>query len=236
MYQQHNLIYLSMSSVGLIIFLTGERPQEVDVKSYSELNQIGESSHDLRMLHQNFINEMAGHFWMREYAKVVELCTKYKSPGPKRPLTVFRNFFEGISCFALARQTHQPSWRKIGEEALEKMLKWETISKWNFEQLAALLQAESHYLNGNLELAELSYKSSIISAQNHKFFQYEALASELYGIFCLETQAVDKGVDQVHLALAKYKKWGAKRKVKDLQEFIDLVNPETLRKELKIDI
>ena len=80
----------------------------------------------------------------------------------------------------LARQTHQPPWRKIGEEALEKMLKWELISKWNFECMATLLQAELHYLNGDLKLAKLSYEASILSAQNHKFLHYEALALEIW--------------------------------------------------------
>ena len=41
-----------------------------------------------------------------------------------------------------------------------------------------------------------------------------------YGIFCLETQAGDKGVEQLHLALIKYKERGAKRKVKEVQVFM----------------
>ena len=81
---------------------------------------------------------MSCHFWMRDYIKVVEFTAKYKQTGQKRILEIMRIFFEGIACLNLARQTHQPQWRKTGEEALKQMLKWEKISSWNFSNMVSL--------------------------------------------------------------------------------------------------
>ena len=84
-----------------------------------------------------------------------------------------------------------------------------------------MLQAELHYLDGHLNLAEVAYKASIVSACEHKFLNEEALAYELYGVFCMENQMVDQGAEQLNIALDKYKQWGAIKKAEELQHFID---------------
>mmetsp|Transcript_34289 Transcript_34289/g.60271 ORF Transcript_34289/g.60271 Transcript_34289/m.60271 type:complete len:229 (+) Transcript_34289:1744-2430(+) len=223
-------MYLAMSAFGACIYLSGRSNDEVDVKSYAELNQIGERKKLLALLYQNFFNQMSCYFWMGDYIKVVELSKKHKPTGQKRILEVMRTFFEGIASLTLARHTHQPNWRKTGEEALEKMIEWEKISKWNFEMRAKLLQAELHYLNGDLKSADVAYKASIVSAREHKFTHYEALTCELYGIFCVENRMVDEGAKQLQMALDKYKQWGAMKKVEELQLQMDTVNPSSLRK------
>ena len=216
--------------------LTGYTCREFEVKSFDELNEIGTNTTNVQLLHFNFINSMCCHFWARDYIKVSQLLEKHRTMGEKRILEIVRVFFEGISSLSLARQTHQPKWRKKGEDALEKMLSWVQISTWNFENMALLLQAEVHYLNGELMLANDAYEASIISAKRNHFFHYEALAHELYGIFCLENRITDQGIKQLQSALAKYEKWGATKKVTELQNFIDMVNPSYLRRELKIRI
>ena len=80
-----------------------------------------------------------------------------------------------------------------------------------------LLQAELHYTTGDLKSAETAYKASIQSAKMHQFLNDEALAYELYGIFCVENHMVNSGVNQLQVALSKYKEWGAMKKVEDLQ-------------------
>lgn len=134
---------------------------------------------------------------------------------------VFRVFCEGIASFSLARHTCQVKQRIMGEKSLKKMLKWEKISIWNWGNMAKLLQAEFHYLNGDLQLADVAYRASIVSAREHKYIHFEALAYELYGIFCLENQMREEGHNQLKMALKKYKQWGALKKVSDLQIFMD---------------
>jgi len=223
-------MYLAMSAFGACIYLSGRSNDDVDVKSYEELNLIGERTKNKILVYKNFINRMLSHFWMGDYIKLVELSEKHKPSGHKRYLEAMRTFFDGIASLTLARHTHQPNWRKKGEEALEKMIEWEKISKWNFEMRAKLLQAELHYLNGDLKSADVAYKASIVSAREHKFTHYEALACELYGIFCVENRMVDEGAKQLQTALDKYRQWGAMRKVKELQLFVDSVDPVYLRK------
>lgn len=235
-YQQNAVVHLAMSSFGLSIYLSAQTQVELNIKSYDELNAIGASTQNLQLLHQNLINEMSCYFWMRDYIKVAQLSAKFKPTGHKRILQVVRIFFEGIAYLTLARHTRQPNWRKTGEEALEKIKWWAQVSNWNFENMKILLEAELHYLNGDLKLANTSYKAAIVSAHSHRYLHYEALSFELYGIFCIENQAVDKGVEQLRLALERYTQWGAKRKVEALQEFIDLVDTKHLQNKLKIRI
>ncbi|KAL7530190.1 hypothetical protein ACHAXR_003358 [Thalassiosira sp. AJA248-18] len=104
------------------------------------------------------------------------------------------------------------------------MSKWESNNPWNFENMSKLLKAELHYLDGQLESAEDAYKASIKSARDHKFIHEEALAHELYGIFCIETRLIDKGFEHLRIAVDKYKTWGAMKKADDLQHFIDVVD------------
>jgi len=229
-FRQNFVQYLAMSAFGACIFLSGRNTDEVEVKSYEELNQIGERGKHLNLLYQNFFNQMYCCFWAGEYAEVAELSKRHKPTGQKRILEVMRTFFEGVAALTLARHTGQASLKKTGEGALQKMLKWENISKWNFENMAQLLQAELHYLNGDIASAGSAYKASIASACEHKFVHYEALAYELYGIFCVENGMVKEGASQLQMALDKYTQWGAMTKVKALQRFVDTGDPSFLRK------
>ncbi|KAL7538263.1 hypothetical protein ACHAXR_008846 [Thalassiosira sp. AJA248-18] len=98
------------------------------------------------------------------------------------------------------------------------MAKWELNNPWNFENKSILLKAELLYLDGQLESAKDAYMASIKSARDHKFIHEEALAHELYGIFCIENRMVDEGFENLHIAVDKYKTWGAMKKADDLQQ------------------
>ena len=87
-----------------------------------------------------------------------------------------------------------------------------------------LLQAEVHYTDGDIQSAERSYAASIKAARDHRFLHHEALAYELYGMCLVETQQRKKGAAQLRLALDRYERWGAGRKVEHLQEVIASVD------------
>lgn len=228
-YQHTTELYSTMSAFRAFMHLTGQNDVEVDVKSYEELNEIAVRTNNRRLIYQNFINQIFLHFVMGDYLKVMELSEKYKPSGLKFISELLRVFFEGIASFNLARHTHQVKWRSMGEKSLEKMLKWEKLSTWNFEHKVKLLQAELHYLNGDLESADVAYRASIMSAREHKFLHREALAYELHGIFCIENQMIDKGRGQLDKAIDKYKQWGAFKKASELQLFMDSVGTTLLQ-------
>eukprot|EP00584_Thalassiosira_punctigera_P026025 CAMPEP_0172580146 /NCGR_PEP_ID=MMETSP1067-20121228/139611_1 /TAXON_ID=265564 ORGANISM="Thalassiosira punctigera, Strain Tpunct2005C2" /NCGR_SAMPLE_ID=MMETSP1067 /ASSEMBLY_ACC=CAM_ASM_000444 /LENGTH=186 /DNA_ID=CAMNT_0013372883 /DNA_START=496 /DNA_END=1053 /DNA_ORIENTATION=+ len=183
----------------------------------------------MTLVGQNFFNKMVLHFWMREYKDIVELSEKHSAKHPssqqKRAMNSARIVCEGIAYLNLARETEQSTkWKKLGEKAVALMSRLEFMSKWNFESKLQLLQAELHYVEGDLQSAEATYKASILSAHNHKFMHEEALACELYGIFCIENQMFEKGCKQLYLALEMYQQWGAIRKAKEVQLYIDRVD------------
>lgn len=90
--------------------------------------------------------------------------------------------------------------------------------------LFQMLRAELHYLNGEHESARVAYEQSITSARETENINNEALACELFGIFLCENKMINEGIKQLQMALEKYRQWGAARKVRDLEEFIESIN------------
>jgi hypothetical protein len=225
-YSQNPTVLIAMSFLNAVTYLTGKDLGGLNVKSYDELNMIGEKTSHRTLLWHNAMNEMSEYFWMRNY-DLVDLLSQKQPPSHNKRVGRFgRALFEGISSLRLARATGEDVDRRrgVGEQAAKFMGKMEDISKWNFRNKAKLLQAELFYLNGDLETAEFAYMDSIVSAHDHKYFHEEALAFELYGMFCIENQMLDKGAEQLRLALGKYEKWGAMRKVDDLQLFMNTLS------------
>jgi len=207
------------------IDLTGDaKPKDTAIQSYEEINRIGQRTNNRFFLYHNMLSQMDIHFWSRDYVEVVQLAEKLPPSQMKRVMEYIRFFYQGIASICLARQTHQPKWRAMGEEAATWMSRMKSVSNWNFENKSILLQAELHYLEGDLESAESAYKTSIKSAHKHKFIHEEALAYELYGIFCYENKMVDKGLKQLLLAVDKYRQWGAKKKVTEVRFLLELVD------------
>ncbi|KAL7531690.1 hypothetical protein ACHAXR_005670 [Thalassiosira sp. AJA248-18] len=195
-----------------------------EIKSYLELNEIGEQSNNAVLVRYVVTSQIFSRFWLRDYDAVVNLCENHPPPNQKdkRPIESFCCFFEGIASLITARRTHQPKLRIIGEKAVKKISNLALVNKLNWLNKSQLLKAELHYLNRDYLSAENAYKASIKSAREHKFIHEEALANELYGIFCIDNMRVDKGIEQLHIAVAKYKRWGAMKKADDLQLFIDV--------------
>ena len=224
-----------MAYCNAVFELSGTRGHnETKIKTFDELVEIGERTSSVNLDWQTLMCRLAVLFWMRQYKDFAELSEIYPcspSTGQKRCLTIARVFYEGIAHLNLARDTRQPKWRLMGENAVIKIAHLErTMSKWNLEHKSKLLQAELHYLDGRIESAADAYKASIKSARERKFINDEALACELYGIFCVENHMANEGSKQLHMALEKYKLWGAIKKVNEVQLLINLINPASFWK------
>lgn len=160
----------------------------------------------------------------------MRLAEKVPRTPHKRVLELIRCFYEGIANLSLARDSHEQKYRQVAEEAVKDMVSYIELSQWNFLNKYKLMLAELRYLNGNLQSADDAYNASIAAAHQHQFLNEEALAHELYGMFLIENTRIEKGVRQLHLAIEKYRKWSAHRKVKELELFIDLVDPSFMQK------
>lgn len=195
-----------------------------DVKSFGEIEQIGRDTKDSLLAFHVLMSRISTCFWFRDFILVMELCERYPPMAHKRVLGVFRCFYQGIAALHLARDTRQAKWRRFGEEAVETMSKLAATSNWNFANKVLLLQAELHYLDGSVELAETAYKAAVESSRKHKFLHEEALSHELYGMFCIKNGRVKIGIEQLNTSRDRYAEWGAARKADQLQVFISQVS------------
>ena len=225
--QRHALDSLMVHS-KCVAMLAGS--DESGTKSYEEFLQIGERECNSNLMQQVYRSNIGVHCWFREYEAAANLAEKYRCV-PKSTVDFFHVFFEGIAAFWLMRNAKQGRWRNMGEKALKKMSQLAQHSRWNFENKVFLLKAELHYLNGDLNLAELAYESSIVSARDHKFIHEEALAHELYGFFCLENHFVSKAMEQLTLAYEKYIKWGAFKKADDMKRITSCLGLQLLQEQ-----
>jgi len=209
--------------------MTGRYEDEEGLKSYDELEAIGRRTNSNLLLWRTFVSQIGNHFYDRNWIKVIQLVAKQPPSKFNRIAATGCAFFEGTAALNLARQTRDPKWRRVGEDAMKQLEKWTKTSKWNFESKFHILQAELHYLNKDLESAKLAYKAAIVSAGEHKFVNEEALAHELFGIFLVENGMAERGMEQFKLAHAKYIQWGALKKAEKLMEFMGIVSPSSLR-------
>ena len=217
-----------MPLLNLCSYLSGRENVEVEVKSFDDLDEIGERTNSVTLVFHNFMSRLALQFWTRDYKQVAFLSRTHSEKHPSmqqnRLLNAYRIFYEGIAHLNLARDTKQVKWKLLGKNAVTRISKIATVSKWNVEHKLNLLQAELHYLEGDLRSAEAAYTASIRFAHERKYNSEEALAHELYGYFCVENHMTNKGLEQLHIALGTYRQWGATIKVTELQLFVKMIN------------
>lgn len=100
-----------------------------------------------------------------------------------------------------------------GEEMLAIFTHYKQAgSQWNAENKMLLLEAELNFANRDSVKAKAAYEKSIQSAHEHKFIHEEALAYELFGIFCIEEGNLYEGNELLEKARGLYDSWGAKKK------------------------
>ncbi|XZN90462.1 MAG: ATP-binding protein [Microcoleus sp.] len=101
---------------------------------------------------------------------------------------------------------------------LEKFKLWSKHCPSTYLHQRLLIEAELARITGNALEAEDLYDEAIDSARANKFLQNEALASELAAKFWLG-KGKEK-IAKVYMSEAHYgyQRWGAKRKVEDLEE------------------
>ncbi len=131
------------------------------------------------------------------------------------------NFFSSLVFLAVylaASETDQEIyWQKIEANQTELKL-WAENGLSNFLHKYLLVQAEIARVFGrDIEAIDL-YNRAIVSARENEFIQYEALANELAAKFWLSKDQAKYAKSHIHDAYYCYQKWGAIRKLEDLEE------------------
>jgi predicted ATPase/signal transduction histidine kinase len=117
----------------------------------------------------------------------------------------------------LSKDERSEYWEKL-QAALANLKLWQDNCAENFQHKYLLLQGEINRVNGNFMEAIAAYDSAIKSARENEFIQQQALANELAAKFWLDRGY--KKYAQSHLieAYYGYQRWGAKRKVEQLEQ------------------
>jgi predicted ATPase/serine phosphatase RsbU (regulator of sigma subunit)/tRNA A-37 threonylcarbamoyl transferase component Bud32 len=149
------------------------------------------------------------------------------------------SFSEHIFYYSLAllaeyfqeTEEKQQQYLKQVEENQEKMKYWASHCPVNYQHKDDLVEAEKARVLGQVFSAMEYYDLAIDGAKENGYVQHEALANELAGEFYLALGR--KKVARAYLidAYYAYIRWGAKAKVKDLEErYSELLAPIVGRK------
>ncbi|GAA4878504.1 AAA family ATPase [Paenibacillus vulneris] len=108
-------------------------------------------------------------------------------------------------------------WRKL-KKHLAAIKKWSVHSPDNFVPQKLLLEAEMNRISGNSVIAAELYEQAIFYANKHRFLQLEAIANECAAKFYTQSGRLKIARAYWTEAKALYSKWGAVRKVAQLED------------------
>jgi PAS domain S-box-containing protein len=99
-----------------------------------------------------------------------------------------------------------------------KMKKWATHAPENFANKYYLVEAERSRIADDVGTTLKLYEKAISLAKQNQFLAEEAIANELAGKFCLSKGMKEEATKYIREARHGYDRWGARVKVKDLEE------------------
>jgi signal transduction histidine kinase len=142
------------------------------------------------------------------------------------PAFYFYDSLAILATFNLKFTDHSEILQKVEKNQTKLQQQWANYAPMNYQHKYDLVEAEKHRLLGKkLEAMEL-YDQAIAGAKENGYIQEEALANELAAKFYLSLGR--KKIAQTYMIEAYYcySHWGAKAKVKDLeQRYPQLLSP-----------
>jgi predicted ATPase/signal transduction histidine kinase/CheY-like chemotaxis protein len=179
-----------------------------------------------------WIRKLHARYFAGEYADALEAAAKAKPLLQTQP-----GFFESAEYIfydALARAAEYGSAtseeRSRHRETLathQKQLEaWAENCPENFENRAALVNAEIARIEGRELDAQRLYEKAIRSARENRFVQNEGLANELAGRFYLASGYQTSGYAYLRNARYCFVRWGALGKVRQLDQRYPHLNEE----------
>jgi len=162
--------------------------------------------------------------------KFLDEAEQYLSYSLGMLIIVEHHFYTALCLIALYPQGSLSQKQKYEEKLAKlqsKMQQWADNCPENFLHKVLLIEAEKAQIQGNIVPAIDYYEQAIELARINGFIQNEALAQELAGKFWM-AQGKEKYA-KVHLLEAHYlyQRWGAKYKVKNLEEKYSLLLAKT---------
>ena len=134
-------------------------------------------------------------------------------------IDIYHTVYQGLTAFHFVRHPSvdvdeektlmEKNWMDIGNKALSSFRKWCLHSSWNWENKLLLLAAEGHFSQGNMSMAEETYKDAIESSRKHRFVHEEGLSNELFASFHTVNGDLEGAKKHIFAARVCYERWGA---------------------------
>ena len=161
------------------------------------------------------------NFFLENYEEAqasAKLAKQYADGMTAASTVATLNFYESLTCLAIASSSSNPA--ALIDQVTENQAQlkiWAKHAPENHQHRYALVEAERYRVLGEEAKASQEYDTAIRQAKENYYFNEEALAQELAGRFYL-TQGRDNFA-RVYLGEAYYGyfHWGAKAKVKQLE-------------------
>lgn len=215
---------------GLFLNLSGgiEDPGSLDYPEHDEEQAVAYFDSNVTSTCGTFYHattRLILHYYREDYRKAVEAAT-----GPKVTAEVIADptfnvtIYTLFTCLAVLaamkdfNETEKKRYRKIYASGKKKVEKWERCGPTNFSVMLFLLEAEELRVAGERLKAEEAYSRAIEAAKNMQSYFFESLCNECCAKFWLGLD--EEKIARVYMQEAAYiyEQWGAKSKVKQLQE------------------
>jgi predicted ATPase/signal transduction histidine kinase/DNA-binding response OmpR family regulator len=170
-------------------------------------------------------------YLFRNYSKALqnsELGEPYLDSVPCRIVVVIFSFYRLLSLLATYAEKSSSEQNILLETIMQQsdqLKKWAESAPMNFLHKYYLVKAEQYRILEQHIEAMSAYDLAITLAQENEYLNEEALAYELAGVFYLNWGKTTIAQAYLINAYYSYERWGAKAKLKDLEEhYPDLLN------------
>ncbi|MEG4233721.1 AAA family ATPase [Microcoleus sp. Pol11C3] len=188
---------------------------------YTMLSQLLEHN-DLIALFHAFLAKTILFYLLEDFEEAVESAAKaaiYYNVGSENFVAL--HFYQSLALLAnypnvsLEERSHYLSQVDANQE---KMQLWMQHAPMNYEHKYYLVTAEKHRVFNQKKEALEFYDLAIVGAKENKYLQEEAIANELAAKFYLDWGKEKVAASYMQEAYYCYARWGAKAKVRHLEE------------------
>ncbi len=135
------------------------------------------------------------------------------------------SFLTLAACLPEMSQAEKAETRTRMNADVKRMARWAAHCPANFLHLQLLMQAELARLDGRAEAALRLYERAMEAARANEFRRDEAMANELAARHLLAVQRRKAAEGYLGAARHLYERWGARRKVEQLEEEFEQLLP-----------
>jgi predicted ATPase/signal transduction histidine kinase/tRNA A-37 threonylcarbamoyl transferase component Bud32 len=212
------VINLSHSKVASPKRLIGEFFNE------KEMRPILQKMKNFTLLFRFYVAKAMLCYLFKDYAQAIvnaSLAENYEQGALGLMHIVHNPFYYSLAILALyptASSREKTKYLETVAANQQKMKRWANQAPMNFQHKYDLVEAEKARVLGQNWIAAELYELAITGARNNQYIQEEALAYELAGEFYLGQGMEKFAQNYLRDAHYRYQQWGAKAKVKDLEE------------------